>query len=90
MSDDTTKLIQELRENAKGTYCWRCRHKTDKSYRISFEDYEQHEAKQWFKEHCERYPDTYCDYEMVRVHVLDQREKLMLQAADALEQSSPS
>lgn len=78
-------LIQRLRDSAKGRYYWRCLHKLDKSMRIQFEDWEGHEAKEWFKEHLERFPESYRDYEMVRVHVLDQSDKLMLEAADALE-----
>ena len=78
-------LIQRLRDSAKGRYYWRCLHKLDKSMRIQFEDYEQHEAKDWFKEQLSRFQESYCEYEMVRVHVLDQSDRLMIEAADALE-----
>lgn len=78
-------LIQRLRASAKGRYYWYCQHKIDKGINMSFEDYERHEAQEWFKERLSRYPDYYRNYEMVRVHVLDQTDKLMLEAADALE-----
>ena len=78
-------LIQRLRDSANGRHYWRCLHKGDKSYSVQFEDYEEHEAKAWFKKQSERFPDSYKYYEMVRVHVLDQSDKLMLEAAEALE-----
>jgi len=78
-------LIKRLRDNAKGRYYWRCLHKTDKGIRIQFEDWEGHEAEEWFEKQLERFPESYRDYEMVRVHVLDQSDKLMIEAADALE-----
>lgn len=81
-------LIQRLRDSAKGRHYWRCLHKIDKGMRIQFEDWEGREAKEWFKEHLERFPDSYCDYEMVRVHVLDQSDRLMIEAAEALEAKS--
>jgi len=40
----------------------------------------------WLHLHTQKeLPESYRDYEMVRVHVLDQSDKLMIEAADALE-----
>lgn len=86
---DHSDLIQRLRDSANGRYFWRCLHKIDKSMRIQFEDWEGQEAKEWFKEQLSRFPDSYRDYEMVRVHVLDQSDKLMIEAAEALEKMRP-
>lgn len=74
------KIIKRLKDISKGKHVWRVQNKTSKAYCIEFEDYEEHDAKQWWKSQSSAYPETHKESELARVHVLSRADKLIRSA----------
>jgi len=76
-------LIKRLRDCGSGIDVIRCQDKTDKSYCIEFEAWNQVEADKWWKQNKDR--EYYKNYEMATVRVHSQKDRLMLEAAEMLQ-----
>ena len=61
-------------------------HKTDKSYRIQFEEWEQIEAAEWWKENREK--EYYADFELVLVEINSEQDRTMRAAKESLDKYS--
>jgi len=80
LKDRIQEIVSELREHSRGRNKWYVRHKTDGGVCIWFEEYERHEAKEWWREH----PDHHNEWELVLLKYQDQSERLMAAAADLI------
>ena len=85
VSSRAEQVAVQLRNAAKGKYVWRVQNKNNKSYCIEFEDYELASAEAWWKTEMENHPDYYENHELARILVLDDTERLMLDAAELLD-----
>jgi hypothetical protein len=75
-------LVKRLRDCGSGIDVIRCQDKTDKSYCIQFEGWDQHSADEWWAKNKDR--EYYKNYEMAKVRVHSQKDRLMLKAAEML------
>jgi len=81
--ESTYSIIWRLRQCGRGKYVWRVQDKDDKSYYIEFEEWNEQDAKCWWREYSGR---NICkNMELVKVRTLSQEDRLMHEAADMLE-----
>lgn len=76
-------LLTRLREFSCGKDVWRVQDKDTKAYCIEFEAREGPEAEQWWHDHKQR--DFHKNHELALVRVYSFDDRMMREAADALE-----
>lgn len=76
-------IVTRLRSLSKGKRVFRVQHKTDKSYCIQFEEWEQIEAGEWWKSNREK--EQYAGFELALVEIDSEQDRTMREAADMLE-----
>lgn len=82
-------LYQRLRDAASGTIEWRVQNPETRAYCISFTEWEggERNARQWLDEEIRARPESiFAKHEVARVVALDHRDRLMLEAADRLDE----
>ena len=79
-------LVGRLRDAARGRPEWRVQDPVTKAYRFSFDGLDGEEnANVSLAEHRRLYPNgRFSEYEVAKVFVLDEADRLMLEAADAI------
>ena len=76
-------ITKKLRALGSGKDVLRVQNKSDKSYCIQFETWEQREADEWLAAHKDR--DYYKNHELATVRTHSQKDLLMVEAADEIE-----
>ena len=78
-------FVMRLRAAAGGRYLWRVQEIATKAWCMEFEDWEKHEAEQYWKYQRSRFTERFNGWELARVHYLTSSERLMIEAADILD-----
>lgn len=82
-------ISQRLRDAASGTIEWRVQDPETRAYCISFTEWNggERSARQWLDEEIRACPESiFAKYEVARVVALDRRDRLLLEAADRLDE----
>lgn len=82
-------LCARLQAAATGCVEWCVQHPVDQGICMTFStrnsSQPEQEARQWLEDHRRRFPDgPYAGHEVVRRVVLDSRDRLLLEAAEAI------
>lgn len=76
-------ITNKLRALGSGKDVLRVQNKTDKSYTIQFEMWEQREAEEWWASR--KHHECYSNSELAKVRIQSQKDREMIAAADEIE-----
>lgn len=74
-------LVTRLREQSQGVRRWYVQHKVDKGVCIWFDEWQKHEAEEWWRDH----PSHHDDYELVLLQPISAHDRLLRDAANTIE-----